>query len=163
MNPFHDWRVLAIGTAVLWGVWGFFAKAAATRLDWRTALMLVVTANFVVISFATLRDVNWTLTRWHAAAVLAGVFGSLGSILMYQAFNRGPGGPIIAISAQYVLITTFLSWALLGEHLKPRQVLGVLLGVVAIILITWKDAPAADAAPAASQRVDAPASPDAEP
>jgi len=139
MNLLDDWRVLAIGAAILWGIWGFFAKIAAERLDWRTALVFVVATHCAVIMSSTIWKVKWGVSRWHLAAIIAGAFGGIGAILMYRAFEKASGSLVIAVSAQYVLVTALLSWLLLNEHLGLRRIIGIVLAVVAIVLLSWED------------------------
>ena len=138
MHLLDDWRALAIGAALLWGFWGFFAKIAAVRLDWRTALLFVVSTHFTIILCATVRKANVTLSWSHAAAVAAGVCGGIGAILMYRALEQADAGVVIAVSAQYVLVTALLSWALLGEGLGLRKIAGLVLAILAIVLLTWE-------------------------
>jgi len=138
MHLLNDWRALAIGAALLWGIWGFFAKIAAVRLDWRTALLFVVSTHFTIILCATVRKANMTFSWSHAAAVAAGVCGGIGAIMMYRALEQADAGVVIAVSAQYVLVTALLSWALLGESLDLRKISGLVLAILAIILLTWE-------------------------
>ncbi len=147
MSLLDDWRVLAIGAAVLWGFWGFFAKVATERLDWRTALVFVVATHCVVIMSSTIWQAKWGISRWHVAAIAAGCFGGIGAILMYRAFEKASGSLAIAVSAQYVLVTALLSWLLLNEHLGLRRIVGIVLAVVAVVLLSWGEPKEALVAP----------------
>ena len=158
MSLLSDWRVLAIGAAVLWGFWGVFAKVATTRLDWRTALVYVNSTHCLLVLACTVWHAKWGFSRSHGAAIAGGVFAAAGAIFMYRALERASGSLVIAVSAQYVLVTALLSWMLLGEHLKPRRLLGIVLAVVAIVLLSWEEKPAPP--PAAAQAAESPASGD---
>jgi len=137
----NDWRALAIGAAFVWGFWGLLAKIATDRLDWRTALLFVIGSHFTVTFCVTVWKANFELSKFHLAAVAAGVCSCMGGIMMYRALERTDGGTVIAVSAQYVLFTALLSAVILHERLTPLKLLGLVCGVLAIVLLCWEQKP----------------------
>ena len=73
------------------------------------------------------------------ASVLVLLAAIAGGWLLYRAFEKASGSLVIAVSAQYVLVTALLSWLLLNEHLGLRRIIGIVLAVVAIVLLSWED------------------------
>ena len=139
MNLLNDWRFLVVAAALLWGCWGFLAKVASVGLEWRTALLFVGGTNFLVILAVTVGQARFQPTWSHAAAVAAGLCGAAGAVCFYRALPTAEASVAIAVSAQYVLVTTVLSWAILHEPFSLRKLLGLVLAVVAIMLLTGKE------------------------
>lgn len=77
-----------------------------------------------------------TISRPMLLAVLAGLTLSLSIIGYYIALSRGPASVVVPIFAMYVLVATFIGFALLGEEVKPARVIGVVLAGGAIFLLT---------------------------
>jgi transporter family protein len=141
MALLDDWRALAIGAALVWGFWGMFAKVATDRLDWRTALLFVIGSHFTATLCVTVRKANFQLSAHHLAAVAAGLCSTMGAVMMYRALERADGGVVIAVSAQYVLVTALLSAVFLHERVTPLKGLGLVCGVLAIVLLCWEQKP----------------------
>jgi transporter family protein len=68
-------------------------------------------------------------------AMASGVAGTTGQFLYLLALKRGPLTQVSMISALFPLVATLLAVAFLQEVLTPRQGIGILLGVGAIILL----------------------------
>lgn len=85
------------------------------------------------------------------AAIAGGCFGGIGALCMYRAFEKASGSLVIAVSAQYVLVTALLSWLLLNEHLGLRRIVGIILAVLAIVLLSWEEPKESSGAPSSGQ------------
>lgn len=70
---------------------------------------------------------------------LAGIVGDLGLILYLRAMATGPVGVISPLAA-LVGAGVPVAWgvAIVGDRLSALQVLGVLLGLAAVVLVAWK-------------------------
>jgi len=131
-----NWRLLSVIAIGLWGLWGFLAKIALHDLNWATAQVYVVGTHFALIALAVAPRATWGWDKRYLIAVLAGLCSGLGSIVFYKAMSRGPASVVIPVTAQYVLFTAFLSFAFLGEPVVARKVIGLILGAIAVALLT---------------------------
>jgi len=69
-------------------------------------------------------------------AVLTGIFGTVGLYFFFSAVKTGPISVISALTALYPVVTVVLAVVVLHERLAVRQVLGVLLALVAAALLS---------------------------
>jgi len=137
MTP--KWLLPAIGSLILWGVWGLLLKIASTRIDWRTLYALTNTAAIVAIAFmlVTGRIALGGDAYPLGIAVAAGAFGTIGyMLLMISLQSGGRASIIIPLTSLYPAITVILSRIVLKEPIKGTQALGVVLAMIAIILLT---------------------------
>jgi len=103
---------------------------------WFVGLRMVLAAAILVAVMIVLRR-PWSLSRieWLHCAV-AGV--STQSILLmtaHVAMTRIEAAPIALIQTLNPLMTALLAWPLLGERLRPSQLLGLFLGFAGVLLI----------------------------
>jgi transporter family protein len=68
-------------------------------------------------------------------ALLAGVFGGLGVYWYLVAADRGNVSQLVGITALYPVITVLLGVLVLNEPLTAKQMAGVGLAVVAVVLV----------------------------
>ena len=97
---------------------------------------LCLSAALLVLAMLLLRR-PWTALRgkWLHCAV-AGVL--VNTVLLdpaHVAMTRMNAAPIALIQTLNPLLTAVLAWPLLGERLRPRQVLGLVLGTAGVVLI----------------------------
>ena len=133
--------LLALLSSALLGGADFAGGLAAKRMRavpvviWSNAVGLAVALlaiAFVVGGRPELTDLGWGL--------LAGLFGSVGAVLLYRALASGVmmlAAPIAAVSAALLPVATGL-W--LGERLSPLSLGGVALAAIALILISRRPA-----------------------
>jgi transporter family protein len=123
---------LAIGAALAWGAWGFLASRASlvNPIAAWVAVVLVEGVSVLPVLLVVRPSFSWWL-------VAAGIAGVTGYGLFFLALARTPvaPAPLIAITALYPAVTLAIS--LLVEHRSPtpRQVVGLALAIVAVILI----------------------------
>ncbi len=132
-----------------------FALFAVTLLGWGIAVFLmsfvprglsqstILTCNLVGYALVILwfvKDAELQVTRYHGLAVLIGALFVVANIAYYKLSALGGQASILApASALYVLVPVALGIAILHEPLTLRKAAGVLLGVVAIFLLTMPD------------------------
>ena len=136
MRLLKDWRLLILITVFTWGLWGFFAKMASTRLNWQTLCLYVAIAMTAVIAFSCIGKSTFTFDRSHLIALIAGLFAGIGSLTFYKAIERAPASVVIPISTQYIILTVILSSIFLNEPLLLRRIIGLIFGITAIILLS---------------------------
>lgn len=132
-----DWRVLVVVYIACSGVWGVLAKVAATRLGPLTSSFVAVTTATAVVAAISLRDLRWQSGSGILAAAAGGALGGVASLVLYGALRHGPASIVLPLSSLYLVLTVLLSWVFLGESIGVRQVTGIVLGLVAIVLL-WK-------------------------
>jgi drug/metabolite transporter (DMT)-like permease len=103
---------------------------------WFVALRMILAASILSATMAVLRR-PWNLSRagWVHCAV-AGV--STQAILLmtaHVAMTHIEAAPIALIQTLNPLLCALLAWPLLGERLRPVQMLGLLLGFAGVLLI----------------------------
>ena len=127
----------ALGAALCWAVTGMLSKDAADWLGpfgFNRLREAMVTAMLAIIVFGT--------GRWHGVGAddflrlaLSGVIGIfIGDTMLYVALVRlGPrrSGALFALNAPMAAI---LGWAVLGEDLSLRAVMGVFLTTAGVAL-----------------------------
>ena len=72
---------------------------------------------------------------WPIAVI--GILGIIGELFYYNALDRGPGAPVIALTALYPLVSMLLFFSLLGERLSRNQEIGLILICVGLVIFLW--------------------------
>jgi uncharacterized membrane protein len=130
-----DWRFLIILYLLLTGIWGIVAKISASRLNPYTATFIGVTSCWIVVALASLPRLNLESKVGIGAAIACGFISGIGALTFYGALKQAPASVIIPLSSLYVVITAFLAHFLLEEALGLRQIAGIGLGILAILLL----------------------------
>ena len=138
MGSIHEWLVPAILTLVLWGLWGYMLKFAGMRLDWREVYFISSLASFTLALMFYLysKGFSLSLNTYALYAALAGLMGGLGYLTFMIAISKGKASIIIPLTALYPAITAILAVLFLGEKLKPTQLVGIVLALIAGILVS---------------------------
>jgi transporter family protein len=136
-------QILALITAVCWGVGGYFEKkglhmgnlSPQMGITIRTAVALVVLA---IASFP-----NWkTLPQAGPKALLymaiggGLVAGSVGMLCFYAAIKGAPLGKVMPIAFTSPLFGALMGIILGGEPLTAKTVIGTLLTIGGIVVLT---------------------------
>ncbi len=132
------WLPPALIALACWGVWALLPKIAVRYLDPASALLyqaLGVALVAIIVLLSTGGKPAFD-GRGVAAAVVGGALGILGSLAYLHAVARGPVSLIATLTALYPAATIVLAMVLLQESLSLRQGLGLLLGIVAMVLIS---------------------------
>ena len=133
------WVIAALATMILWGLWGVLLKKASLGLRWHEVYLV---SNSIILAFLLVIGAKYGIPsgRCHTcivAALLAGALGTLGYVLMVIALDSGGRASIvIPLTALYPLVTVIASRILLGEEMRPSQMLGIALALLAIVLLT---------------------------
>jgi len=136
-------QLLALITAVAWGLGGYFEKRGLhlgglppqVGITLRTMVALVV---LTVISWPQLKLVGQAGGRSLAYLVIGGgvVAGSLGMLCYYAAIKGAPLSRVMPIAFTSPLFGVLAGLAWGGETLSAKNGLGILLTVTGIILLT---------------------------
>ena len=127
---------LALLSALLFGAADFFGGTAARR----THVLVVVAASHLIglaLILAVAPAIAETVSgRDLAYGALAGLFGLLGIGLLYHCLSQGPMAVVAPITAISNFALPVLWGVAFGERLSAVNVVGVLLGLVAITLVS---------------------------
>ena len=135
-------ELLALSSAALFGVGDFMGGYAARR-----ASPLRVTALAQLVSIAVLVPlvaivptaiVTGSDLAWGA---VGGLFGVLGIVGLYTALSRGPMGVIAPITAVLGAVVPVAVGLMVGERPEGPEMVGVVLGLVAIAWVSAGSGP----------------------
>jgi uncharacterized membrane protein len=144
----QPWQVAALGAAAFVAAHYLLVRAASGKIgDSLGALVLEGTAAIgIALAYAAgIRgDTPVTTTRAGVVfAVLSGLCISGGSILLFQALRRG--GPVAStgtiVLGGGVALSALAAPLLFRESMTGRRLLGIALGLAAILLLSTESAP----------------------
>ena len=97
--------------------------------------MILATAIMVAVVIAMRRP--WTLSRadWLHCAVAGVTTQAILLMTAHVAMTRTEAAPIALIQTLNPLLSAGLAWPVLGERLRPPQILGLLLGIAGVLLV----------------------------
>ena len=103
---------------------------------WFVALRMILAAAVMVAVMAVLRR-PWGLSRaaWMHCAVVGVSTQAILLMTAHVAMTRTEAAPIALIQTLNPLVSASLAWPLLGERLRPSQLLGLALGIAGVVLI----------------------------
>lgn len=133
-----NWLPAAFLSLLSFGLWGFFTKLAVVHIDSRSAL-IYQTLGVVVIGVIALSLVNFkpaTDTKGLIYAVLTGVAYGVGCLFYFVAASKGKIVTVVTLTALYPLITIALAYLLLKEAVTLKQVIGILMALMSILLMS---------------------------
>lgn len=74
--------------------------------------------------------------RYAPLVVVMGVLLTVGLLTYYRALELGPVSVVVPIYGLFIVVSSAIGVAVLGETMTKRKVAGVLLSVAAIVLIS---------------------------
>lgn len=131
-----DWRLLILIYLVITGVWGVLVKIAATHLNPLTATFTALTSAWITVAIFSFSKLSWQSGVGVLTAAVCGFLGSISAIIFYSALKQAPANVVVPLSSLYVFVTVILAYIFLGETMTSKQVIGIILGFIAIILLT---------------------------
>lgn len=135
------WLLAALGSLVLWGLWGVALRRAESLSNaWYQVYLssnMVILAVIAAILALKGREALPPTTEGLLWALLAGAMGTSGFILLILSLKLGGEASVVfPLTGLYPALTAVLAFALLGEEVTPSKALGVALAAVAIILLS---------------------------
>jgi bacterial/archaeal transporter family protein len=142
------WLLLSLAALLIWGGWGIFANLTAQHLRTYSAIFWEVVgaalvAIVVLVVFLRFTGLE-TNPRGVTFGILTGVTYTVGLVFLFFALRSGvsdaavgTGGrihTILVITAMYPLVAAVLNYTILNEPLSGRQLLGMTMGVGAIVV-----------------------------
>ena len=136
MEIFNNWRLLIVGYLIIAGVWGVLVKLASARLNpFTLAFVAGTTAWFTVLVFSFTK-LNWQSGTGILIAALSGILGGISIMIFYGALKLAAANVVIPLSTLYIFVTVVLSYFFLGETITLKHLLGIILGFIAVVLLT---------------------------
>ena len=133
------WLVLSIGTFVLWGLWGLFAKIASDTIDAKSAAVMQA-VGALIITLGLAASMRFKL-GWHASGTTAALFAGfalmLGLIAVSAALaGEGKASIVVPITALYPVVAIALGVTFLSESVSLTQASGIGLALAGIVLMS---------------------------
>ena len=126
--------VLALLSALVWGVGDFMGGVASRRSTAEQTLVISVPAGLLcIIPLAAL--VGGSVGASVLPGMLAGVFGGVGILMLYAALALGPMGVVSPVSAVLGAAIPVMVGLVRGERPGVAAYVGMALAVVAIITV----------------------------
>lgn len=130
--------MLLVVLTLAWGsTWPLLATAVHEVSVWTFRTISVTLAGVVVLGFARLRGHSLAIERRHWARICTATFFYfvLWNVASTYAAILLPSGQAAVIGFTMPLWSALLSWAVLGERLGARLVVGIALGATAVLLL----------------------------
>lgn len=131
--------LLALGSALSFGISDFAGGLAARRASALTVTLLGQIAGLAVLVPAVALVGGTPSIAALGFGAAAGLFGSLGLVLYLRCMAIGPMG-LISPTAALVGAGVPVAWGVIlaGEVLQPDDVVGVVAGLVAVVLVAYQ-------------------------
>lgn len=133
-----NWFVASLFSLFSFGLWGFFTKLSVEHIDAKSAL-IYQTGGVLLIGLVTLYFINFkpaTEVRGISYGVLTGLAYGIGCLFYFIAASKGKITTVVTLTALYPVVTIILSFIFLKEIITLKQLLGICLAFVAIMLMS---------------------------
>ena len=121
-----------------WGVGAFLMAHLGRTLGMGTILVYNLIGYAIAIALLA-RNASLGWTGNHLLAVATAVSFVLANFAFYRLSHAGEEVTILApLTSLYVLVAVVLGVLVWHEPITPRKGLGILLGVAAMILLSWE-------------------------
>lgn len=140
MNP----QILALLTAIFWGVGGFFEKkglhagnlSPVMGITIRTALAFIILGTASITEWKTVGQAGIKPLLY---MIVGGgiVAGAAGMLCFYAAIKGAPLGKVMPIAFTSPLFGALMGVMFNGEALTSKTLIGIGLTVVGIMVLTW--------------------------
>lgn len=137
------WQLWVMATVLAWGTWGFLNGMALRNHHWQQLIVwgLPMTAVIAVILWLVFSTRSGFEPRAFAWASLIQLAAIAGVVFFYQALKSENMALVVPLSAAYPVVTAILAVVFGKEHLRPVQVLGIVLVVAGTIAVSLSSGP----------------------
>ncbi|HSR36445.1 MAG TPA: EamA family transporter [Desulfurivibrionaceae bacterium] len=133
-----NWLLPALISLIIYGFWGFFPKLAVSYINPQSALVYEI-AGAALVGLAALSLLQFqpeTHPKGILFAVLTGIAGMLGTLFYFAAARNGKIAVVVSITALYPLFTILYAAIFLREPVTLKQLAGMVLALIAIVLLS---------------------------
>jgi len=134
------WLGFALGTVMLWGVWGALTGFSAERGFPETLVYCVWALTMIPPALIVLWRAGWSLDRSPKAiayGLAIGLLGAGGQMILFYTLTVGPAYLVFPVISLSPLITIALSYVILRERTSRLGVLGIILALIALPLFDF--------------------------
>ena len=133
-----SWFLHSLGALVCFGLWAFLPKIAVRYISPKSAVIYEVLGVFAAgcVFFLTVGKNIDTDVRGVLPAVVTGVLGTVGFLCFLYALTAGRVSVVATLTALYPVVTILLAVVFLRESVTLRQVAGMGLAIVSVILLS---------------------------
>lgn len=132
------WLRYALLCIFWWGVFGFLAKLGSERIS-PIEMQILFTIGMLPLVATAVWSAGMkveTDRRGVGYAVLIGVLAGLGGIAYFAAMESGKASLVGPVTSLFPLLTVVLAMIFLKERMNQIQVAGIILGLVAIAVLS---------------------------
>ncbi|KQX45236.1 EamA family transporter [Paenibacillus sp. Root444D2] len=135
------WFIAAVGSAVLFGLTGFFMKVSQMRQGSTPHLLLGLyltgTLGFAVNS---LWEGSLFLDDWRVwlAGIIIGVGSGWGNVVFMKALENGPASLTAPLMNLNILLVILMSVTIYNEHINSTEAGGIVLLIASAVLVSIK-------------------------
>jgi drug/metabolite transporter (DMT)-like permease len=137
----NGWLMHALGTVLLWGVWGAIIGLPTERGVPDTINYVVWSLTMIPVAVIALRMGGQRLLRDRRSIVLGlsiGLLGAGGQLILFKAVQLGPPYLIFPIISLSPAVTIAMSFALLRERTGRLGMLGIGLALLSLPLFDYR-------------------------
>jgi drug/metabolite transporter (DMT)-like permease len=137
----NGWLLHALGTVLLWGVWGAIIGLPTERGVPDTINYVVWSLTMIPVAVIALRMGGQRLLRDRRSIALGlsvGLLGAGGQLILFKAVQLGPPYLIFPIISLSPALTIAMSFALLRERTGRLGVLGIALALLSLPLFDYR-------------------------
>lgn len=132
-----DWIIYSALSLLFWGIWVVLPKFAIKFIDVKKDFIYQTIGGILVGAFF-LNSIKFnpqTEIKGIMFALLAGISGALGTFYFLKAMETGKSLVVIPLTSLYPIIGVLLSIFLFNELITSKQVLGIILAMISILLL----------------------------
>jgi transporter family protein len=135
-----QWLVFSFLAILFFGIWGTISKLVSNDMS-PSMYQVAFALGLVPVVAAVLRPnqlrVRGDQKRGMFYAFLTGILGGTGNMALYKSLDVGGKAAIVVpASSLYSVVTVIMAYLLLRERVSRNQKLGLMLGFLAIYLLS---------------------------
>ncbi len=139
LSSWPFWAVLSAFFAALTAI---FAKVGVEGVDSDVAtfirtVVILVTLGFILLVLGKLHSPGPLTSKTWVFLVLSGLATGASWICYFRALKLGPASMVAPVDKLSVVLVAIFGVTLLGEHLQPKQWIGVALVGLGAVLLAW--------------------------
>ncbi len=139
LSSWPFWAVLSAFFAALTAI---FAKVGVEGVDSDVAtfirtVVILVTLGFILLVLGKLHSPGPLTSKTWVFLVLSGLATGASWICYFRALKLGPASMVAPVDKLSVVLVAIFGVTLLGEHLQPKQWIGVTLVGLGAVLLAW--------------------------
>ena len=136
-------QILALGTALAWGIGGFFEKKGLLLGDLSPQIGITVRTTVALVILAAVSFPQWNTLRsaeprvWLYMILGGGVLaGAVGMLCFYAAIKGAPLSRVMPIAFTSPLFGALMGILFASEPITPKTVIGMGLTVGGIVVLS---------------------------